>query len=440
MTDFKKDFYYKGSLVQHVWVLGYGVTGKSVYNFLLNFNVQVYVYDEKLDLPSDISYLNIKKHDQAVELIITSPGIDLSKDIFSDINKLPIPIVSDIEIFLEYNNKPIIAITGTNGKTTVVTLINDILNKYGYISQKVGNIGLPALSMLDCDTSLDYYVMELSSFQLEYIYTLNAEIGCILNITTDHLDRHKRYECYYDIKCRILEQSKNNIINTNIKYNPKDKKNRNVFFINGGEGYRLSTCHKYLKFGDKIIAHSEDFLVNEKHNLENYLFVLAITDLLNIPSDKVLELLKLFKGLNHRCEYLGSYNKIKYYNDSKGTNVDATLAALESLGEKKNIILLLGGVSKDGDFKKLIPFILKYVKSILIFGKDRWIIEDHLRHSTYIKLYNSLSETLSDLSNLVVPGDLVLLSPGCASYDEFINYEDRGDFFKSKVINGETLT
>jgi UDP-N-acetylmuramoylalanine--D-glutamate ligase len=439
MINSKKDFYYKGSFIQGVLILGYGITGKSVYDFLLNFNLQVYVYDENVDIPSYISCIDMKNCKPAVELIITSPGINLSKDIFNEIRSLSIPVVSDIEIFLEYNNKPIIAITGTNGKTTVVTLINDILNKSGYVSQKIGNIGLPALSILNSEVSHDYYVMELSSFQLEYIFSLNAEIGCVLNITDDHLDRHHTYENYYDIKCRILEQSKNNIINSNIEYKPKNINNRNLFFINGDEGYKLSICNKYIQIGDTVIANSKDFLVNEKHNLENYLFVLAITSLLGISYDKVLEHLKLFKGLSHRCEYLGSYNEIKYYNDSKGTNVDATLSALESLGDKNNIILLLGGVSKDGDFKKLIPLILRHVKSLLIYGKDKLIIEKQLRYSTSIKLYNSLSEALSYLSNLVVSGDLVLLSPGCASYDEFINYEDRGDFFKSKITNGESL-
>ena len=434
--DCKEKFTYENKVIGRVLVLGYGVTGKSVCNYFSQYDVEIYVFDDrekKLDV--NLTRFDLNYNDVLIDLIVISPGININLPKYKALCNKKVPIISDIELFAVNTTTPIIAVTGTNGKTSVVTLINNLLQIQGFKSIAVGNIGVPVLSLIN--NNYDYYVLEVSSFQLEHTYNLDAKIGCILNLTNDHLDRHSTLELYQKIKCKLLFQSKICIVNSNITLNSDQLGASSLTYVNNNDGYHISICKKYIKFLDTNIVDNTIFQLSEDHVLENYLFVFKVADILGIKTKIVIKYLASYNGLPHRCEYIGCYNGVNYYNDSKGTNTGATIRALESLGSSKNIVLLLGGVSKSADFSILIPYISEYVKIVILYGKDQKVIHNQIKGSSVIYIYKDLRIVMSSLYKYISIGDIVLLSPSCASFDEFENYKERGVFFKKALMSGD---
>lgn len=397
-------------------VVGLGDTGLSILRFLKKKNIAAVGFDTRATFPEKN---NIEKQfgiscyleDCAglpwneIDELLVSPGFDLKHPLILEAKKRRLPIIGDIELFYREAKAPIIAITGTNAKSTVTTLVRDMIESTGKKALMGGNIGVPALDLFN-EPKPDYYVLELSSFQLDLVDQFKALVAIVLNITPDHLDRHGSMEAYRQAKERIY---------TGCQYK----------IVNQGPGplpFDLSQLSPGL---------------SGEHNLENARNALAITAPLQLPLLPQLEVLKAFKSLPHRCVLVRKLDAVSWYNDSKGTNVGATLAAIEGLGAKnpQKLILLLGGVGKDQDFKPLADAIKTYVHSVMIFGQDQDLIAKDLAGLPIHRLKANLKEVLLFTKSLSKPGDIVLFSPACASYDMFKNFEDRGEQF-TRIVEG----
>ena len=388
-------------------IIGMGKTGQSCANYFARNNIAYKLLDTRTLTEEDKILINNTKE------IILSPGIDPKS--FPNHK-----IISDIALFAHEAKAPIIAITGTNAKGTVTTLLTEMINHSGKKALMGGNIGIPALDLLE-HKKPDFYVLEISSFQLEITDYLPCIASVILNISPDHLDRHKTMENYIAAKQRIYLNSQN------IIYNLDDAATTPTV----GAGHRPAQQITSFGLKDKKLLPLSELKIKGLHNISNALAALTIGKAIGLPHDKMLEALKKFPGLEHRCEWVASHNNIDFINDSKGTNIGATIAALEGLGTKNNIILIAGGLGKNADFSLLKPSIDKYTREIILFGQDAKIMAKAIGHSPYF--VDSLKSAVLQANKLAHPGDIVLLSPACASWDMFKDFEDRGRQFKSFV-------
>lgn len=398
-------------------MVGYGSTGKSVCDFLANF----------IDITVDISqnddeFVNYDLN--SYDLITVSPGIPLNKSPYRALTKFKDKIVSDIDIFYQYikdTKAKTIAVTGSNGKSTVVTMTDFVLKDLGYKSILVGNIGTPALNKIG--EKFDYCVVEVSSFQINLFNCVRFDLGCIINVSPDHLDRYQNFEQYKQSKLNLAKFSNDFFVydvHNGIKY-------AGEYQIIRGAIYRNST---------KLLDIVETKLFGE-HNLENIIVVLNILDRLGLDINQAIDSIKKFKGLEHRCKIVKKVNSTTYINDSKGTNVGATIAALNSITNSKNIILLLGGVAKGGDFSLMIKSLDKYVKYVYIYGADKEYIESYIKGYCKYQLCNNMKQAFELSSQKANSNEIVLLSPACASFDEFSGYAQRGEVFQNLVAQLE---
>lgn len=389
-------------------IIGTGKTGQSCANYFARKNIPYKLLDTRNLSPED------KKLLENTSEIILSPGVP--PELFPHHK-----IISDIELFAREAQAPIIGITGTNAKGTVTTLITNMINQSGYTALMGGNIGIPALDLLTQPIP-DFYVLEISSFQLEITNRLPCIASVILNISPDHLDRHKNLKNYITAKQKIYAQADHIIYNLDDPHttpDPKFKpKTKSGFSLKNKSDFNLT---------------EKDLKIKGKHNLSNALAALMIGQAIGLPENKMLEALKNFPGLEHRCEWVATHHNVMYINDSKGTNIGATIAALEGLGENKNIILLAGGQGKGADFSLLKPAVEKHVKKIILFGQDAKLIADALKNSSPVYFEDNLKSALLKAMLLAQAGDIVLLSPACASWDMFKDFEDRGHQFKNFV-------
>ena len=409
------NFYINNSIIKKLLIVGFGITGKSVNNFLSRYN--------KLDIDicyNDKDFLQYKLANY--DLIVVSPGIPLNKPLYAPLAKHKNKIISDIDIFhQEIKNKACttIAITGSNGKSTIVTMLSHILKHLGYDNILVGNIGTAPLDKLGKE--FKYCITEISSFQIDLLKSARFDIGCVVNISQDHLDRYENFAEYKQAKLNLEKFSKDfityDIDNKGVKYTGNYK-------VIKDSVYKGST---------KIVNITETNLFG-RHNLENIIVVLNILDKLKIDNYKAIQALKTFIGLEHRCKVVKSINNITYINDSKGTNIDATITALNSISNTKNIILLLGGVAKNADFSLMNSILEKYVKFVCIYGQDKEYIEKQIKISCKYQLYNSMYQAFDAANKKAQENDIILLSPACASFDEFKNYSERGKTFEKLVL------
>ncbi|API87276.1 UDP-N-acetylmuramoyl-L-alanine--D-glutamate ligase [Francisella uliginis] len=407
-------FHFNDVKISKLLMVGYGVTGKSVCDFLANF-IDIEVDISQSD--EDFGHYDFDSYD----LITVSPGIPLNKSPYRVLSKYKDKIVSDIDIFYQYikNTKAkTIAITGSNGKSTVVTLLDFILRELGYKSILVGNIGTPALNKID--EKFDYCVIEASSFQIDIFHSVKFDIGCVINVSPDHLDRYASFGEY--------KQSKLNLANFSKDFFVYDVHNNGIKYAGEYEIVRSSI----YKNATKLLDISETNLFGE-HNLENIIVVLNILDKLGLDIFKAVGAIKKFKGLAHRCKIVKNINGITYINDSKGTNVGATVAALNSITSTKSIILLLGGVAKGGDFSLMTESLKKYVKYVFIYGQDKEYIKESIKDTCKYELCDNMHQAFELASRKSQDSEIVLLSPACASFDEFDNYVKRGEAFEDYV-------
>jgi len=403
-------------------ILGYGVSGKSSENLLkhlLNIN-DILIYDDK-----DSDCLPIKEfNDEFFDLVVISPGINLSNLAIKDKRK----IVSEYELsFNLAKNKTFIGITGTNGKSTTTFLTSQLFEKVGLKSVACGNIGYPLGEAILED--YDYFIVEFSSFQIDLLKEGKyLDAAAIINLTPDHLDRYGSFEKYVNSKLRISKMLKECgylVVGKDI-----------TAYFDDYDTVIDSQFKEYPKLDDDCLIFGEFYINIRKfplignHNLVNLSFALEILSQFYDLKGDVTDLITDLKGLAHRCEIVDTINGITFVNDSKGTNVDSTLTALN--GFEGNVILLLGGLDKEGDFSKLNDVVNEKCKYVICFGKDGEKIYQQINFSKKF-LVSNLKEAFDMGVSVAKKGDTILLSPACASFDEFKNFEERGEYFKKMV-------
>lgn len=432
-------------------VIGLGATGLSIIDFLQkDTNNEIFVFDTRADFDATLiktKYPNIHYYLGGIPLeildnideIIASPGIDLNIPVVSAARKLNIPILGDIELFYRYAKAPIIGITGTNAKSTVTTMVTEMINATGAQAQIGGNIGLHVLKLLGMPVP-DYYVLELSSFQLELTDKLSCLVAVVLNVSPNHLDRHGSMEVYQEIKEKLYLNAEHPIYFRGLKYF-KAPTGASFSFDNdeplGTHDFGVRSHHgeRYVARGESLLMPVKDLSAGlpGEHNLINALSALAIVAPLKLPLEPQLEVLKKFKGLPHRSVLIRTLNGVRWINDSKGTTIGATAAGIKGLaGQSGRLILILGGVGKQQDFSLLRPAVAQYVAHTIIFGKDKALINEALSGLS-IEMVDDLDQVIARAHAVSKAGDVVLFSPACASYDMFKHFEERGEVFTKKV-------
>lgn len=420
-----------------VVVVGLGITGLSCVDFFIRQGVTPKVIDTRqkpggLDkLPADVEYHTGSFHQawlNDADLIISSPGIALSTPELVEAANHGVEIVGDIELFCREAKAPIVAITGSNGKSTVTTLVGEMATADGIRVGVGGNIGVPALTLLT--KPHDLYVLELSSFQLETTYSLQAAAATVLNISEDHMNRYPLgLEQYREAKLRIYNNAKTCVYNEDdaLTLPLAGKDNRCVSFGVGQGDYQLDNTSRILKVkGEKVLSTAEMYLSGQ-HNYTNALAALALADAVGISRTAAIGVLKTYHGLAHRFQLVYSHQNVRWINDSKATNVGSTEAALRGLEVDGTLHLLLGGDGKSADFTSLLPYISGDNIRLYCFGQDGQALAN-LRPDVSL-LTVTMEEAMRALAPTVKSGDMVLLSPACASLDQFKCFEQRGDEF-----------
>ena len=431
-------------------ILGFGVTGLSIAKYFSKKKIEYKIFDTRNK--SDIDSLQISNLEQdilyfknyddmifdGIDEIIISPGFDKDHPILKDIYERDIPISTDIDIFKGLSKRPIISVTGTNGKTTVVSMIEHVLCSLGSKSIACGNNGVPPLGINPDD--YDYIILELSSYQLENMRNHESYISMITNIDYDHLERHITMHHYLNVKLNIFNSCKYPLINISMMSNLKDYNYRDILITYGlsSEGLVLSGLvndkvsydNKYIKYSDLRFEHQGI------HNLENILGVCSITSLLNIPLADSLRIIRGFIHLPHRIELVKHDNNINWYNDSKSTNTASTKAALEHLD--KDIILILGGALKKMDYKILSELINEKVKLLVFIGENKNYIKKQLTINTRVIDAHSITDAVLISRDNASNKDNILFSPASPSFDMFKNFEERGEAFKEAIKNNVT--
>ncbi|CAM3614735.1 UDP-N-acetylmuramoylalanine--D-glutamate ligase [Psychrobacter glaciei] len=453
---------HKGSGLQVV--VGLGQSGLSVANYLTKQGYHVAVTDsqptpalaEQLPAAVDIRQfgaIDAELLQQAARIII-SPGISLDTNAVAAARRANIPVVSDIQLFCEACTVPIVAITGSNAKSTVTTLVGQMAADAGVNVGIGGNIGVPALNLL-ANPDMQLAVLELSSFQLETVTNLGAQVATVLNMSPDHLDRHGDMLGYHQAKHRIFQGAKSVVINREdaltrpLVADNLPRLSTGIHAPDKGH-YGLITDPEgqiYLARGTERLLSADKLQIKGRHNLLNAQAALALGELAGLPLDSMLNTLQQFTGLEHRCQYVATAAGLDYFNDSKGTNIGSTMAAIEGLGavyapKDGKLLLILGGQGKGQQFGELTPFINKYVSQVLFIGEDAKQIEQHLRATklsdevalhqcqTLESAFATIQQvTISSLSQV----QAVLLSPACASFDQFSGYAARGEHFSQLV-------
>ena len=434
-------------------VAGLGISGVSAVNFLHEQGYRVAVTDSRetppghdqipAEVKTSFGQLDLELLLQAEEIIL-SPGLAPQLPEIQQAIAKGIPVVSDIQLLRRATDVPIVAITGSNAKSTVTTLIGQMSQNAGRKVAVGGNLGRPALDLLKDQPEL--IVLELSSFQLETTSNLNAAVAVVLNMSEDHLDRHGDMFGYHKAKHRIFQGVKK------VVYNRDDSLTRPLvpdqtpmqsFGLNAPDLNQYGILREdngtlWLARGRERLIKSSELYIQGTHNVANALACLALGEAIGLPRDSMLESLTQFKGLEHRCEYVKTVHGVRYYNDSKGTNVGATLAAIDGLGaaiepQQGKVVVILGGQGKGQDFSLLKDSVAKYVKVAILIGEDAPILQTALQGSTELIQAQSLKQAVELAQAKTTEHDVVLLSPACASFDMFTGYPDRGHQFVACV-------
>ena len=435
-----------------VVVVGLGKTGYSVVAFFAARNIQVVAMDTR-ELPPFAN--QIKQNFPQVTLhlgglnqealcdaakVVVSPGLPLATVEIQAAIKHGVEVVSDIQVFADYAQAPIVAITGSNAKSTVTSLVGLMAQDAGLNAAIGGNLGTPALDLIAHD--VDLYVMELSSFQLEATPNLNALAATVLNISPDHLDRYNSYKDYYLSKHVIFNGCKWGVVNLDDTLSspqlsqPESKVGFTLNTPKEGEfGVIKQDNTLFLAKGNVLLLDCELLKIKGSHNRSNALAALALGECADISMQSMLKTLQDFPGLEHRCQWVGQHDGVDFYNDSKGTNVGATLAALEGLGPdiKGKLVLMAGVVGKDADFSFLQSAVGEFVDTLVLYGQDKYEIERALKDSTEVVMASDFDDAFQKACASANKGDAILLSPACASFDMFKSFEHRGDTFVKLV-------
>lgn len=439
-------------------IIGLGKTGMSCVRYLASQGMPFRVIDTRHQPPGiealRAEYPHVPVHTggfhqewmlEADELIV-SPGIALAEPAIVEAMANGARAVGDIELFCravhsEPLTKPVVAITGSNGKSTVTTLLGEMASASGVNVGVGGNIGTPALDLLT-DPAIELYILELSSFQLETTETLQATAATVLNISPDHMDRYATLADYHRAKQSIYRGCATAV------FNREDPLTSPLLPVTadavtfttrapdlGQYGLLEDEQGVWLSFGLEKLLNTAEMRIRGKHNQQNALAALALGGAVGLPLESMLAVLKTFTGLPHRCQWLAEINGVSWFNDSKATNVGAAVAAINGLGADLSgqIILIAGGDGKGADFSDLKAPIAEYVKHLVLIGRDGPAIADVAQGATQIHQAASLQEAVQQCADLADAGDAVLLAPACASFDMFSNFETRGDVFAGLV-------
>ncbi|HHF3070654.1 TPA: UDP-N-acetylmuramoyl-L-alanine--D-glutamate ligase [Vibrio diabolicus] len=423
--------------IHSVVVVGLGITGLSVVKHLRKNQPQlvVKVIDTRVNppgaerLPEDVQLhsggWNTDWLSHA-DLIVTNPGIALATPEIQAVLAKGTTVVGDIELFAWAVQKPVIAITGSNGKSTVTDLTGVMARAAGLDVGVGGNIGVPALDLLEHDA--DLYVLELSSFQLETTSSLKLKAAAFLNLSEDHMDRYQGMSDYRQAKLRIFDHADLAVVNRDDKETFPDAEVPLVTFGSDNQDFGLEVDGNrtwLLDHGQRVVASDELKLVG-KHNLSNALVVLALLKAAGVDYHNALNALKNYTGLTHRCQVVADNQGVKWVNDSKATNIASTMAALSGLESTGKLYLLVGGVGKGADFSPLKPIFATLNLQLCCFGVDG---DDFMPlHESAIR-FDTMEDVIQQVSSQLKPGDMVMLSPACASFDQFDNFMARGDAF-----------
>ncbi|HHX8581717.1 TPA: UDP-N-acetylmuramoyl-L-alanine--D-glutamate ligase [Vibrio diabolicus] len=427
--------------IHSVVVVGLGITGLSVVKHLRKNQPQlvVKVIDTRVNppgaerLPEDVQLhsggWNTDWLSDA-DLIVTNPGIALATPEIQAVLAKGTTVVGDIELFAWAVQKPVIAITGSNGKSTVTDLTGVMVKAAGLDVGVGGNIGVPALDLLEQDA--DLYVLELSSFQLETTSSLKLKAAAFLNLSEDHMDRYQGMSDYRQAKLRIFDHADLAVVNRDDKETFPDAEVPLATFGSDNQDFGLEVDGNrtwLLDHGQRVVASDELKLVG-KHNLSNALVALALLKAADVNYHNALNALKNYTGLTHRCQVVADNQGVKWVNDSKATNIASTMAALSGLESTGKLYLLVGGVGKGADFSPLKPIFATLNLQLCCFGADG---DDFMPlHESAIR-FDTMEDVIQQVSSQLKPGDMVMLSPACASFDQFDNFMARGDAFAALV-------
>lgn len=426
----------------HVLVVGCGASGASAARFAARAGARVRVVDSRDQPPaatalqSEHPAMDIRAGGLSldtlvgIDQIVVSPGIDLREPLIGAAREQGLAIVGDIEWFAQMVNAPVVAITGSNGKSTVTAWVTEIARAAGRRVAIGGNFGTPALDLLADDIEL--YVLELSSFQLELTQSLRARAATVLNISADHIDRHGSIEHYAALKARIFGGADVAVVNADdprVAAMATDSARVVRFGAANDADYRL--LDTALGRGEQAWLTIESLGLAGRHNAANALAVWALAEAVDIDDTTIRTGLQTFSGLAHRCETVAELRGVRWVNDSKGTNLGALLASLA--GMSAPVILLAGGQSKDADFAALGPVAADKAREVIVFGRDAELIASAVEGRAPVCRVTTLGEAVARAHAIAQPGDTVLLSPGCTSFDQFDDYKRRGEAFVAAV-------
>jgi UDP-N-acetylmuramoylalanine--D-glutamate ligase len=439
----------QASTARQAVIVGMGRTGLSVARHLQRSGFRIAITDSRAAPPElagvqalgssvvtrtggfDLQLLD------GADIVVTSPGVPLDDPFFVQARARGLDIVGDIELFARAADAPVVGITGTNGKSTVTTLLGRMAERAGVRVRVGGNLGQPALDLLDRGPT-DLYVLELSSFQLDTTHSLKLKSAVVLNVSADHLDRYATLRHYADSKARIYVNCETAVVNADdaeVVRMPRSGTRVITFGLETPADFSLVTPTTdrqpwLARRGDALLPLSA-LKIPGRHNAANALATLALGDALRLPMQAMLEELRDFPGLAHRAQWVAEHRGVRYINDSKGTNVGATLAAVSGLPGP--LVVIAGGDGKGQDFTPLASAFRGKVRSAVLLGRDAGLIETALAGICHTARVASMEEAVRSAARFAQPGDTVLLSPACSSLDMFRDYAHRGGVFAAAV-------
>ncbi|MCM0611033.1 UDP-N-acetylmuramoyl-L-alanine--D-glutamate ligase [Marinobacter sediminum] len=432
-------------------VVGLGKTGLSCVRYLSGQGREIAVADSR-ENPPGLEQLRAQWPDVPVYLgafdaelfegfneLVVSPGISVAEPAIARAAQAGAFIRGDIDLFAEAADAPIVAITGSNGKTTVTTLVGEMAQAAGRRVETGGNIGTPALDLLG--RGADLFVLELSSFQLETTSELNALAATVLNVSDDHMDRYPTKMAYFQAKQRIFRGCKNAVVNLDDALSTPMARDSLRFICFGFHRVNPDTFSTrdddegtWITFGFENLLLASELKLLGRHNISNVMAALGLGYAAGLPMEIMLDVARNFWGLPHRCEFIRQLAGVDYINDSKGTNVGAAVAAIESLvPDNGKVVLIAGGDGKGADFMPLQAPAVLHCRALVLIGRDAGQIAEATGGNVEVHRARSLEEAVSTAAGLAKAGDRVLLSPACASFDMFRDYSDRGDQFRRLV-------
>jgi UDP-N-acetylmuramoylalanine--D-glutamate ligase len=436
-------------------VVGAGRSGLALARFLLDRGGEVVLTDSRLEgLDPEVgemgrrgARLDLGGHDAgsftAADRVLVSPGVPLTVPAIQSARRAGVPVWGEIEFASRFLKGKMIGITGTNGKSTTTTLTALLLAQGGLDATACGNLGTPLIDLVAGDGPSRHYVVELSSFQLEAIETFRPGIAVLLNVAPDHQDRYERHSEYVNAKGRIFENQRREDRAVLNRDDPETfgfagRMAAGLSLFSRLQPVRDGACLEEGRVTLRLDGRSRTVLPADAiplvgvHNLENVLASVAVADLCGVPPGAMAAAIGRFRGLPHRTELVAEIESVRYYNDSKATNVAATARSLESFS--KGVILILGGKDKGGDFASLVPLIRERAAGLIFMGKARDSIRGQVGEPVPSRTVPDLAEAVAAAREMAAPGQIVLLAPGCASFDAYRSYEERGEDFRARVL------